>query len=77
MNKLQIKPDLAFGACDTESKGYLTIDDLRDFCKKNNMYPIERDLKLLYQRLDKDEDGVLNYGEFVSGIKPFLNGLAE
>lgn len=48
MNKLQVKPDLAFGACDKDSKGYLTVDDLREFCKKNNMYPIERDLRLLY-----------------------------
>jgi Ca2+-binding EF-hand superfamily protein len=55
----------------------MTIDDIRTFCKNNNMYPIERDLKLLFQRLDKDEDNVLSYSEFVSGIKPFLNGVAE
>lgn len=64
-NKLHIKPDFAFGACDKDSKGYLTIDDLRNFCTANNLYPIERDLKLLFQRLDKDEDGVLNYSEFI------------
>lgn len=65
MNKLRIKPDLAFSACDKDAKGVLTIDDLRAFCKMNNMYPIERDLKLMFQRLDKDEDGVLTYQEFV------------
>ena len=56
MNKLRIKPDLAFSACDKDAKGYLTIDDIRNFCKANNMYPIERDLKLMFQRMDKDED---------------------
>jgi Ca2+-binding EF-hand superfamily protein len=55
----------------------MTIDDIRKFCKANNMYPIERDLKLMFQRLDKDEDGVLTFSEFVSGIKPFLNGQAD
>lgn len=48
MNKLNIKPDLAFSACDKEAKGYMTVDDIRTFCKANNMYPIERDLKLLF-----------------------------
>ena len=48
MNKLLIKPDLAFSACDKQSKGYMTMDDIRAFCKGNNMYPIERDLKLLF-----------------------------
>lgn len=48
MNKLQIKPDLAFSACDKEAKGYLKIDDIRAFCKSNNLYPVERDLKLLF-----------------------------
>jgi Ca2+-binding EF-hand superfamily protein len=77
MNKLRIKPDLAFSACDKDSKGVLTVDDIRNFCKANNMYPIERDLRLMFQRLDKDEDGVLTYQEFVQGLKPFLNGNAE
>lgn len=48
MNKLKIKPDLAFSACDKEAKGYLTIDDIRAFCKGNNLHPMERDLKLLF-----------------------------
>ena len=61
MNKIQIKPDLAFSACDKDAKGVLTIDDIRGFCKTNNMYPIERDLRLMFNRLDKDEDGVLTF----------------
>lgn len=77
MNKLSIKPDLAFSACDTDAKGVITIEDIRAFCKKNNMYPIERDLKLMFKRLDRDEDGVLTFKEFVAGLKPFLNGLAD
>ena len=41
------------------------------------MYPIERDLRLMFKRFDRDEDGVLTYKEFVAGLKPFLNGLAD
>lgn len=48
INKLQINPELAFSVCDKQTKGYVTLEDIRAFCKNNNMYPIERDLKLLF-----------------------------
>lgn len=77
MNKLQIKPDTAFQACDRDTKGYLELEDLRMFLKSQNMYPIEKNLQLLFERFDKDQDGVISYDEFVTGITPFLSGIKD
>lgn len=77
MNKLSIKPEAAFQACDPMQKGYIELDDLRGFLKLQNMYPIEKNLKLLFERFDKDEDDVISYDEFVTGITPFLSGIKD
>ena len=62
---------MAFNVLDKEDKGYVTLDDIRNFLKATNMYPSEKCLKLFYQRLDKDEDSVISYDEFVTGLSPF------
>jgi len=51
----------------------LTIDDFRNFLKKLNLYPFEKDLGLLFERFDKDEDGSVDFEEFVAAITPFMN----
>ena len=71
INKSAIKLDMAFGQVDTQDKGYITADDLNKFLKAANMYPSEKCLKLFFQRLDKDEDSVISYDEFVTGLSPF------
>ena len=71
INKNQIKLDMAFNQLDKEDKGYVTLDDLRAFLKTTNMYPSEKCLRLFYQRLDSNEDNVLSYDEFVTGLSPF------
>lgn len=71
INKSGIKLDMAFNVLDKEDKGYVTLDDIRSFLKATNMYPSEKCLKLFYQRLDKDEDSVVSYDEFVTGLSPF------
>jgi len=55
------------------ARGYLTIDDFRNFIKKANLYPIEKDLALVYERFDKDEDRAVPYEEFVRAVTPFMN----
>ena len=47
------------------------MDDLCNFLKSCNMYPSEKNMNLLFDRLDRDVDGVLTYDEFVTGIQPF------
>ena len=56
VNKLGIKPDLAFNACDRNKKGYIIMDDLHTFLKSTNMYPAEQNMLLLFQRFDRDQD---------------------
>lgn len=37
------------------------------------MYPVDKFLDLLFERFDKDHDGIINYEEFIAGITPFMN----
>ena len=39
------------------------------------MYPIEKNLSLLFERFNKSENGSVVFDEFVSGITPFLSGI--
>jgi Ca2+-binding EF-hand superfamily protein len=75
MNKLKIKPDLCFRTLDKDSKGYLVPEDFRDFLTGQNMYPIEKNFGLLFERVNKCESGTVEYEEFVTAITPFLQGL--
>ena len=63
-NKLGIKVDSAFNALDKDVKGYIQLEDIRMFLKSINMYPSEKNISLLYQRWDKNEDGVVSNEEF-------------
>lgn len=76
-NKLQIRAEAAFKAIDKEDKGYISIHDLREFIKSQNMYPIEKNLALLFERFNKSEDGAIVFEEFVAGITPFLSGIKQ
>ena len=72
-NKIRINNFTAFSAIDELNRGQLIIDDFRAFMKKLNIYPIEKDLLLLMERFDKNEDGFVDYEEFVAAITPFMN----
>ena len=73
MKKLGVKPDLAFNTFDKEGKCYFTTDDMYNFFKSVSLYPSERNMNLLFERFDKDKDGVVGYEEFVTAIQPFSN----
>ena len=66
-----MKPDLAFNTFDKDGKGYFTNDDMYNFFKSVSLYPSERNMNLLFERFDKDGDGVVGYEEFVTAIQPF------
>ena len=72
-NKIKMNNFTAFTAIDEFNRGALTIDDFRNFIKKANIYPIEKDLGLLFERFDKSENGTVNYEEFVAAVTPFMN----
>jgi Ca2+-binding EF-hand superfamily protein len=72
-NKIKINHYTAFAAMDELNRGQLVVSDFRNFMKKLNLYPVEKDLSLLFERFDKDEDTQVNYEEFVAAITPFMN----
>ena len=51
----------------------VTLDDLRDYLKSGNVFAVEKELQLLFQRFDKDDNGLITLPEFVAGINPFMN----
>ena len=75
MNKLKIKPEVCFRVLDRDAKGYLEPQDFRDFLKGQNMYPIEKNFMLVFERFNKSESGVVDLDEFVTAVTPFLQGL--
>lgn len=75
MNKIQVRPEIAFCALDTNARGTLTIEDFREFLRSQNMYPIEKNLQLMYERFNKSETGFVDREEFTQGVKPFLQGI--
>ena len=70
-NKIKLNNDTAFGAMDELQRGVLSIDDFRNFIKKANLYPVEKNLSLLFERFDKDGHKLIKYDEFVQGLTPF------
>lgn len=70
-NKIRVNMVTAFASIDVNSRGTLSLVDFRAFMKKLNLYPIEKDLQMLFERLDKDGDDFVNYEEFVGGLTPF------
>lgn len=62
---------------DEMGRGCLSIDDFRGFIKKANLYPIEKDLGLVFERFDNNEDRTVSYEEFVRAVTPFMNNEAE
>jgi len=73
INKTSIKLNAAFNAIDKQDKGYVTLDDVRFFLRETNTYPSDKCLRLFWQRLDKNEDGVVSYDEFITGLSPLQN----
>lgn len=65
--------EAAFHQIDTRGKGMLSIDDLRNYLRSGNVFAVEKELQLLFNRLDRDENGLVTLPEFVAGVSPFNN----
>mmetsp|Transcript_17469 Transcript_17469/g.23577 ORF Transcript_17469/g.23577 Transcript_17469/m.23577 type:complete len:191 (-) Transcript_17469:110-682(-) len=55
----------AFLAIDRDSNGYLSRTELRRILAENGVYPSERDIQMLIQRFDRNNDGRIAYSEFM------------
>ena len=72
-NKLRINNYTAFSAMDAFGRGCLSVDDFRNFIKKANIYPVDKNLLLLFERFNKSKDNFVKYEEFVAAVTPFMN----
>ena len=49
------------------------LSDLTKFFKQVNLYPTEKEMQILFARLDKDGDQCVTLKDFGASITPFLN----
>jgi len=55
---------------DTGNLGYIDFENLLNFFSLNNFFPYEEEIISILRRLDKDDDGRLNFNDFADGIMP-------
>ena len=72
---LAINPDFncedAFRLFESNDKGFLTKDDLKEGLNLIGIYPTGKKLKLLLKRFDLDKKGFINYADFFDIVVPF------
>ena len=72
---LAINPDFncedAFRIFESNDKGFLTKDDLKEGLNLIGIYPTGKKLKLLMKRFDLDKKGYINYADFFDMVVPF------
>eukprot|EP00268_Persea_americana_P044530 TRINITY_DN449_c0_g1_i6.p1 TRINITY_DN449_c0_g1~~TRINITY_DN449_c0_g1_i6.p1 ORF type:complete len:561 (-),score=125.92 TRINITY_DN449_c0_g1_i6:451-2133(-) len=66
LNKLEREEHLvaAFKYFDKDGSGYITVDELQQACKEHNMTDVLLDD--IIKEVDQDNDGRIDYGEFVA-----------
>jgi len=72
--KIEKKKDFdinaSFKGVDNKKKGFLTCEDFEKVLNKNGVYGTEIELKGLWKRYDRDEDGKVWLEEFIQEMKP-------
>ncbi|CAM0942639.1 unnamed protein product [Alopecurus aequalis] len=74
MNKLEREEHLlaAFAYFDKDGSGYITVDELEEACREHNMADVGIDD--IINEVDQDNDGRIDYGEFVAMMKKGIIG---
>lgn len=69
LNKLEREENLAsaFAYFDKDSSGYITIDELQQACKELGLS--DHHLEEMIKEIDQDDDGQIDYGEFVAMMR--------
>ncbi|URD72128.1 calcium-dependent protein kinase [Musa troglodytarum] len=69
LNKLEREEHLAaaFSYFDKDGSGYITVDELQQACKEHNMTDVL--IEDIIQEVDQDNDGRIDYGEFVTMMR--------
>ena len=50
-----------------------TMEDCRSFLKGENVFAVEWELQVLFERFDRNGDGIVMMADFLAGITPFMN----
>ncbi|OEL21794.1 Calcium-dependent protein kinase 4 [Dichanthelium oligosanthes] len=74
MSKLEREEHLlaAFAYFDKDGSGYITVDELEQACREHNMADVGIDD--IIREVDQDNDGRIDYGEFVAMMKKGIIG---
>ncbi|KAL6635425.1 hypothetical protein ACP70R_028096 [Stipagrostis hirtigluma subsp. patula] len=74
MSKLDREEHLlaAFAYFDKDASGYITVDELEQACREHNMAEVGIDD--IIREVDQDNDGRIDYGEFVAMMKKGIIG---
>uniref|UniRef100_A0A1D1Y8H6 non-specific serine/threonine protein kinase n=1 Tax=Anthurium amnicola TaxID=1678845 RepID=A0A1D1Y8H6_9ARAE len=77
LNKLEREEHLvaAFSYFDKDGSGYITVDELQQACKEHNMTDVFLDE--IIKEVDQDNDGRIDYGEFVAMMQKGNMGLGR
>ena len=69
----EFEPYAAFKRIDRQRKGFLTGADIQKFLADNHSHYSEKQAENLINSYDYDEDGRLNYSEFLHSVLPMDN----
>ena len=67
---LNLKLKKIFGKIDTGKNGYFSHDDLVIYMTKNRVFTNQKDLDLLFIRLDKNRNGKIDFSEIYNETHP-------
>lgn len=56
---------------DALCRGCLNVEDFKKFIWKANIYPVDKNLLLMFERFNKSKDGFCKYEDFVAAVTPF------
>ncbi len=69
-NRKDFKFNEAFASIDKKGKGGIGKAELAAFMELSHYYPTEREMTLLIERFDKNNNGFISYAEFVEELTP-------
>jgi len=60
----------AYSCIDKYSTGIIDYDNLKAFFKNQSIYPGDEEIIAILRRLDRDDDGLISFSEFVETMEP-------
>jgi Ca2+-binding EF-hand superfamily protein len=57
---------------DRDCDGFLDLEDIREFLALNGFFATERELQGIMSKCDKNNNGRINFSEFVDEFSPKL-----